>query len=323
MSDGPGAATTPNAGSRSSPHASARYGLAGAIFVMVAAALFAIKGLFAKALYARAVHYDTVVTVRALVALPLFVAFAHMRDGGLTRIVRARPKALLVAALAGFLCYCIGALTDFYALTLIHASIERVLIFSYPAMVVVISSAMTRTWPSRSVVLGTALTYVGIFFAIGGIDIEMLRANWVGATWVLVSALTYAVYYIISERYTRELGSSLYTLAAMGAAGLALAVYWSARHDLAELAALHPYDWLMLLLVGTVSYFVPASLQAEGVRRIGAQRGAVLSTVGPPTTIFFAWLLFEERMTAWQVLGVALIVGGILALDIARTSRRA
>jgi len=309
-------------GAAAASRASARYGFAGALFVMAAAALFAVKGLFAKALYARGVHYDTVVTVRALVALPLFVAAAGMRDGGLGRIVRAKPRSLLIAAFAGFLCYCVGALTDFYALTMLDASIERVLIFSYPAIVVVIGSTLTRTLPAPSVVVGTVLTYVGIFFAIGGIDVEMLRANWVGATWVLASALTYAVYYIISERYTRELGSSLYTLAAMSAAGLALAVYWSVGHDTAELAALGPYDWLLLLLVGTVSYFVPASLQAEGVRRIGAQRGAVLSTVGPPTTIFFAWLLFDERMTAWQVLGVALIVGGILALDIARTSKR-
>jgi drug/metabolite transporter (DMT)-like permease len=64
--------------------------------------------------------------------------------------------------------------------------------------------------------------------------------------------------------------------------------------------------------------FVPALAQAEGVRRIGAQRGAVLSTVGPPTTVLLAWALLGERLGPWQWLGIALIVGGILALDLAR-----
>jgi drug/metabolite transporter (DMT)-like permease len=68
--------------------------------------------------------------------------------------------------------------------------------------------------------------------------------------------------------------------------------------------------------------FIPASLQAEGVRRIGAQRGAVLSTVGPPTTVVLAWALLGERLNAWQWLGIALIVAGILVLDLARASAR-
>ena len=66
--------------------------------------------------------------------------------------------------------------------------------------------------------------------------------------------------------------------------------------------------------------FLPALLQAEGVRRIGAQRGAVLSTVGPPTTVLIAWALLGERLGGWQWLGIALIVGGILALDLARAA---
>ena len=53
-----------------------------------------------------------------------------------------------------------------------------------------------------------------------------------------------------------------------------------------------------------------------------AQRGALVSTAGPPTTILLAWLLLDEQMSAWQLAGVALIVGGILVLDLARSRRR-
>jgi drug/metabolite transporter (DMT)-like permease len=67
--------------------------------------------------------------------------------------------------------------------------------------------------------------------------------------------------------------------------------------------------------------FLPASFQAEGVRRIGAQRGAVLSSVGPPTTVLLAFFLLGERLSAWQWVGMALIVLGIMVLDLARTKK--
>ena len=80
-----------------------------------------------------------------------------------------------------------GALVDFHALELIDASIERVLLFSYPALVVLIGSFMRRRAPERRVVLTMLLTYVGIFFAMGGVDLHELRQNLYGASLVLVT----------------------------------------------------------------------------------------------------------------------------------------
>ena len=112
------------------------------------AMLFASKGIIAKRLYDMGVGFEALVAIRALIALPLFWAFALSRDGA--KVVRGtRPRAALAAALAGFLCYYLGALLDFQALTLIDASIERVLMFSYPAVVVLFTAVQTRRWPQR------------------------------------------------------------------------------------------------------------------------------------------------------------------------------
>ena len=169
--------------------------------------------------------------------------------------------------------------------------------------------------------LATALSYLGIFFTMGGFDLVELRANLFGAMLVLGSALSYAIYFIVSEKYTREVGSAPFTVFAMTAATLCLVAHFGLTRDAgAELAAITPAAWLLLLLIGVVCMFVPASLQAEGVRRVGAQRGAVLSTVGPPTTVVLAWALLGERLNPWQWLGILLIVAGILALDLARAA---
>jgi len=304
----------------------------GMLFVAGAAMLFASKGLFGKALYQRGVGFELLVAVRAVLALPLFAWIGLRRDPRAPAIagdeeakplavrpappVRPRASAVLAAATAGIVCYYVGALVDFWALTLIDASVERVLLFSYPALVVLISSFMRRRAPEARLVIAMLATYLGIFFAMGGIDLHELRANLFGAMLVLVAALTTAIYFLIGERYTHELGSTRFAAIGMSAAALLLAAHFLAFRQLAELAALQPMDWLLLGILSIACMFVPALLQAEGMRRVGAQRAAIGSTIGPPTTILLAALFLGERLNSWQLLGTAVIVGSVLFMTL-------
>lgn len=294
-----------------------RWRIAGTLFTALGAMLFASKGLFAKQAYALNVGFEVLVCVRALLSLPLFWAFSVSRES-LRTILGTPPRAILAAAIAGILCYYVGAMTDFYALTMIDASIERVLLFSYPAIVVLFTSLRTRRWPARRMLAAVLLTYIGIFFAVGGFDSRELRANAFGAALVLVSALTYATYYVIGEKFTREIGSARFTLFAMSAATIAIVIHLLLRNGMAAVTTIPPAGWWWLLLLAVLCMFVPALLQAEGVRRIGAQRGSLVSTVGPPTTVLLAWALLGERLTGWQLAGVGSIVVSVLILESSR-----
>ncbi len=297
------------------------------LFVAAAAMLFASKGLFAKALYQRGVGFELLVTVRAVLAMPLF-AWVAWRGGPGAASSDAQPlraRAVWAAVIAGAVCYYVGALVDFWALTLIDASIERVLLFSYPALVVLIDSCLRRRAPQRGVVAAMLVTYVGIFFAMGGVDFAELRANLFGAALVLVAALTTAIYFLIGARYTHELGSARFAAIAMGSAALMLALHFALFRPagepaaLDELAALGTPDWILLTILALACMFLPGLLQAEGMRRVGAQRAAIGSTVGPPTTIVLAALFFDERLTAWQLAGSAMIVGSVMLLSVSKT----
>jgi drug/metabolite transporter (DMT)-like permease len=296
--------------------------LVGALLVAGGAMLFASKGIIAKRLYAMDVGFEALTAIRAAIAMPFFWTFAAAREG-VTLVRATRGRAALAAAFAGFVCYYVGALLDFAALTMIDASIERVLMFSYPAIVVLFVSLQKRQWPQRPVLAAVALTYLGIYLAVGGLDHRDFRADPLGVALVLGSAVTYAVYFMIGERYTREIGSSRFTLFAMSTAAVALVLHHVVRHGVDAVTRIPPAGWLWLAVLGVFVMFFPALMQAEGMRRIGAQRGALVSTAGPPTTILLAWLFLDERMTAWQLGGVALILGGILVLDVARSARRA
>jgi drug/metabolite transporter (DMT)-like permease len=293
----------------------------GMLCVAGSAILFASKGLFGKALYQRGVGFELLVMTRAVMAVPLFGWFAVRANApprGVTGGEPAAPlrtRAILAAAVAGITCYYLGALVDFRALMLIDASIERVLLFSYPAIVVLLGSMLGRRAPEARVVAAMIVTYVGIFFAMGGIDFAELRQNLFGASLVLIAALTTAIYFLIGERYTHELGSTRFAAIGMSASAAMLVLHFAAFRSFDEFRTLQAYDWVLLFILGTLCMFIPGLLQAEGMRRVGAQRAAIGSTIGPPTTIFLAAIFLGERLNAWQLLGSAMIVGSIFVLS--------
>jgi drug/metabolite transporter (DMT)-like permease len=287
----------------------------GMFFVAGAAILFASKGLFSKALYQRGVGFELLVSVRAVIAMPLFAWFAVRANSGNATPTPARPRAVFAAIVAGVTCYYVGAMVDFWALTLIDASIERVLLFSYPALVVLVGSFLERRAPEARVVAAMVVTYVGIFFAMGGIDLAELRQNLFGAGLVLIAALTTAIYFLIGARYTHELGSTRFAAIGMGASAVALVLHFAIFRSFDELQALRGYDWMLLVVLGIACMFVPGLMQAEGMRSVGAQRAAIGSTIGPPTTIVLAALFLGERLNGWQVLGSAMIVGSVLFMS--------
>jgi drug/metabolite transporter (DMT)-like permease len=294
--------------------------ISGTLLVAGSAMLFACKGLFAKALYARGIGFELLVTVRSVLALPLFWIFVGAR-GGFGELRRTPLALAAVAALAGVLCYYVGALVDFYALTMIDASVERVLLFSYPALVVGISALITRKWPKLEIVGAALMTYLGIFFVVGGFDIAALRGNFEGASYVLMAALTTASYFMLGERFIPRLGSGRYTLIAMTAASVVLVMHFLITRSVSEIAAVTAHDWWLLIALAILCTFFPALMQTEGVQRLGAQRAAVVSTAGPPTTILLGWLFLGEQLNPWQAVGVVLILSGIAVVDLVRSRK--
>ncbi len=292
----------------------------GAALVAGGAMLFGAKAVVAKLIYARGLDYESVVLLRSTLALPLFWAWA-VHHGATGAIRRAGSRVALMAGFAGALCYSLGSLLDFYALTLIDAGLERALLFTYPAMVVLTVAVTKRRWPTRSVLAAVIMTWVGVALAVGVFERELLTANAVGALCVLACAATFAAYFLMSERYIREVGPLAFTAFAMTGAALGLMAWYLPRHGAPPLA-LDGATWALIAVLVLLCTLAPTLMIAEGIRRVGAERGALVSTVGPPFTIFVAWLLLDERLHAVQLAGAALIVGGILVVERARIGRR-
>ena len=121
----------------------------GGLLVAIGAILLAAKGLFAKALYNIGLSFHDVAAIRSVLAVPGFALLAWLYRGKTVGEWdnASRRKELLLALFAGFFCYYLGALANFYALTIIDASVERPLLFAYPIFVVIITTLITRSRP--------------------------------------------------------------------------------------------------------------------------------------------------------------------------------
>jgi len=290
----------------------------GFVLAGCAALLFASKGLFVKILAARGVDYLTMTMVRGLLALPLYAGLALWRG---VQLRRMPPRVLALAGLAGALGYGVGALVDFRALELIDVSVERALLFTYPALIVCWRALARRRWPRPAVLAALAATYGGILLVVGGFNAALWRQNLTGALLVLTCAACMACYFVLGERSIAVLGSAGFTLVGLSAAAaFVLAAFLCAR-PVAPIGMLDARDWLLLMALAVLCMFLPTVFQAGAISRIGAERGALASTIGPPAALLLGVLLLGERPDLWQLLGTALIVAGIVLIARARPER--
>lgn len=287
--------------------------------VIAGAIALGAKGVVAKFLYSKGLDFTTVVAVRAVLAVPGFLLLALFL-GGLDGFAKLKQRDIVLAIFAGMLSYYVGAGINFYALTLIDASVERALLFSYPALVVVYDWLARRERPPRPVLLAVGATYVGIAFTVGLIGTDTHESNLVGGLLVMVCAATIAVYFLLSARLTRTMGSALFTFIAMAAAGTAWFIHYAFSNGWGSIAFDRETSIWMTVMVIAVT-ILPLYLMAEGVRRIGALRASIASTVGPVAAALLAIAFLEETLQRLQILGIGLIVLGIAVVERQRVSQ--
>ena len=288
--------------------------------VAAGAILLAGKGLFAKALYGMGLTFHDVAAIRSVLAVPGFALLAWLYRSHISRTpdVMTHRKDLLLAAAVGLLCYYLGALANFYALTIVAASVERPLLFAYPIFVVLITTLLHRRAPSKPVVLALLLTTMGVTLVTGALNASLTAEQWTGIGWISFCSFTIAIYFLVSAKLTQRLGSSFFTFVAMTSAAVGFLGHYQIARGWQNID-LSGSAWLMLAALIVFSTVLPLLLMAEGVRRVGASRAALISTLGPPATAIMAYYLTDEMLTLSQLAGIGLVIIGVLSLELGRS----
>jgi len=285
------------------------------------AVAFSAKAIMIKLAYRHGIDAVTLLALRMAMAAPFFLAIAwwSSRAGGATGLAAADWRAIVFLGVVG---YYLASLFDFLGLQYITAALERLVLFLYPTFVVLISAALYGRAITGRDIAALVLSYAGIALVVAN-DLATQQANvMLGAFWVALSALAYAVYLIGNGRMVRKMGSVLFaSLASIVSCAAVLAHFFVVRE--ASLLWTQPVPvYGLTLLMAIVSTVLPVILMSVGIRLIGSSHASMLGTVGPVATIFLGFVFLDEPITAIQLAGAALVMAGVLAISLSKAPGR-
>jgi drug/metabolite transporter (DMT)-like permease len=281
--------------------------LSGLAMAAVGASAFSGKAIIVKLSYRYGVDAVTVIMYRMLFALPLFSVLAWRTSRGAQPLTR---RDWLVVCGLGFSGYYLASFLDFAGLKYIGASLERLILYLNPTIVLLLSVVLFRQRVSRAQWIALALSYAGVLVVFGH-DVQFSGSQApLGAALVFGSAVSYALYLVYSGTAVKRLGAlRLSGLATSIACVLCIAQFFVLRPPSAMVVA--PQVIWLAILNATLCTFVPVLLVMLAIERIGASLTSQMGMVGPLSTILFSVWLLDEPFTIWIAMGTALVIGGI------------
>ena len=291
-----------------------RDALTGVVFALLAAVGFSGKAILVKLAYLDGVDAITLLALRMVFAAPFFIVVALW-----VRRQHAEPlnmhDRLLVLGL-GLIGYYLSSLLDFLGLQYISAGLERLILFLYPTMTVILAALIYRRAIGRKVMAAMALSYAGIALVFlhdagGKQSVNIV----LGSVLVFLSTLSYSSYLVGVGYAVKRIGTARFTAYAMMVASFASLLQFAVMRPMSALdLPVRVYEYSIAMAI--FSTVLPVFLLSYAIRRIGSGSASLIGSVGPVSTIYMAYLFLGERISLLQISGSALVLAGVLIVSL-------
>ena len=284
----------------------------GVAFALLAAIGFSAKAILVKLAYLDSPDAITLLALRMVFSVPFFIGIALW-----IRHQHAQPLSmhdrLLVLGL-GLLGYYLSSFLDFLGLQYISAGLERLILFLYPTMTVILSALVYKRAIGRQTVAAMILCYAGIVLVfLHNAEVKQ-DGIFLGAALVFASTLSYSVYLVGAGHAIARIGTTRFTAYAMMVASAASLLQFLAMRPLSALdLPVHVYQ--MAIAMALFSTVLPAFLLSYAIRRIGSGSASLIGSVGPVATIYMAYVFLNEDISLLQIIGSSLVLGGVLIIS--------
>ncbi len=288
----------------------------GMAFAVLAAIGFSGKAILVKLAYVEPVDAVTLLALRMAFAAPVFLAIA-LWSGRQNHHAALAQKDWLAVLVLGLIGYYLSSLLDFSGLQYVGAGLERLILFLYPTMVVLLTAAIFKQRIGRREVVALGASYAGIALVyshdahVGGAQVAL------GASLIFVSTLTYSLYLVGAGHFIARIGAVRFTAYAMTVACSATLLQFALTHPLAALN-LSSRIYGLSLVMAIFSTVLPVFMLSAGMRLIGSSRTAMIGALGPVSTIFLAHWILGETLGWVQLVGSTLVLAGVLVISVGR-----
>ncbi len=288
----------------------------GIIASFISAILFASKVIFVKLIYLLnepEITPTKILTWRYLLAMPIciFVQIIFIQQKKNVPLTKLDALPFISIAVLG---YIVSSWLDFKGLVYVSASIERIILFSYPALVVLLSVWLFKQPLRRFHIFSILLTFIGIgiaFYQEMNLSLVNKTSLTFGTLLIFFSGLAYAFYLLYAQKYIQRLGAIQHSNYTILFAGGILSFFYCIT-DGFELLHVPKSVWIYFILLSVFASVLPLYLVSYGMKKIGANNVAIISTIGPVATIFLSCFFLHEPISILQLFGTLVVIIGIL-----------
>lgn len=293
---------------------SIRFGLA---LAFTAAFLFSTKPILIKWMYAEGMTALPLLGLRMLLVLPVYLVIGTV----LWRRMEQKPSLsdILKTMLIGLLGYYLASYLDLAGLEYVSAQLERLILYAYPSMVVILGALLFKQPISKAIIPALILTYAGLFIMYG-LDIQAVPVGsdggniTLGTLLILGSALSFSFYLLLSKQAIGKLGSLFFTCVSMASASLASLVHYIAVEG-TSLPTMTPPLWVGTIGLAVFATVIPTFMVNEAIKHIGPARASISGTLGPILTTLMAVVFLSEPFGWLTLLGMGLVIVGVSRLQ--------
>ncbi|BBI99239.1 multidrug DMT transporter permease [Ferrigenium kumadai] len=283
------------------------------IFALLAAVGFSAKAILVKLAYLDSVDAVTLLALRMVFSVPFFIGVAIWARRQHAEPLNTHDRLLVLGlGLIGYYC---SSFLDFLGLQYISAGLERLILFLYPTMTVILSALLYKRAIGRKVIAAMALSYAGIALVFLH-DLGAKEGSIVlGASLVFASTLSYSIYLVGAGHAIARIGTMRFTAYAMVVASAACVLQFVAMRPMSALdLPLRVYELSVAMAI--FSTVLPVFLLSFAIRRIGSGSASLIGTVGPVSTIYMAYVILGESLSLLQIAGSALVLVGVLIISL-------
>jgi len=285
----------------------------GVVFALLAAVGFSAKAILVKLAYLDNVDAITLLALRMVFSVPFFIGVAVWVWRQHAEPLNTHDRLLVLGlGLIGYYC---SSFLDFLGLQYISAGLERLILFLYPTMTVILSAILYKRAIGRKVIAAMGLCYAGIALVFLH-DVGVKESGIVvGAALVFASTLSYSIYLVGAGHAIARIGTLRFTAYAMVVASVASLLQFGVMRPMSALdLPLRVYE--LSIAMAIFSTVLPVFLLSFAIRRIGSGSASLIGSIGPVSTIYMAYVFLDEHVSLLQIAGSLLVLSGVLVISL-------
>ena len=289
-----------------------RYEVIGIILTLLGATLWGVSGTSVQFIgNFRNMNLEWLLTMRLITAGLLAVLYGWIRQGNAIFNVFRNWRDTLVLVIFGVFGMALCQYTYFRSIVIAGAGIATVLQYLAPSMIIIYLLMRYGKRPSTGEIISVILALVGTICLMGnnGFSFESFRSDVL--FWGLLSAVGVAVYSVSPVRLLATYGTIPIVGFGMLLSGLVAAVLFQQPHSYATWDVWTVVGCFNVVFLGTIVSF---NAYLEGVKRIGAVSGSILSSIEPISAAFFGWALLGNQFNWVGILGMAMIIATVIII---------